>query len=286
VTKHQPLMLGNIPVTQGDEIPSRIAMLLWGPAGCGKTTLAATAPGEKLWLSFGDQEHVSVMKRPDVHVAQLYDLSTEELFRQGQNDNPFGLDKLLSENHKIETVVVDSATAIAFRALQKAIAEGIGRSKVFTPTIMAPGISAYGGRNGIVLELLTGILRVTAKHGVHVVVTAHEDDPKLRDDGTIEFITVSLGGKIVSNTSWRLSEIWYMQQSQLGERKRSIAIRPTANKKPMKTRIFTDMGEATFIMEYNAEKPDKGQMTLTSIYEQWLNAGMNKLQIPGGKRGK
>jgi hypothetical protein len=265
VTKHQPLMLGNIPVTQGDEIPSRIAMLLWGPAGCGKTTLAATAPGEKLWLSFGDQEHVSVMKRPDVHVAQLYDLSTEELFRQGQNDNPFGLDKLLSENHKIETVVVD---------------------KVFTPTIMAPGISAYGGRNGIVLELLTGILRVTAKHGVHVVVTAHEDDPKLRDDGTIEFITVSLGGKIVSNTSWRLSEIWYMQQSQLGERKRSIAIRPTANKKPMKTRIFTDMGEATFIMEYNAEKPDKGQMTLTSIYEQWLNAGMNKLQIPGGKRGK
>src|SRR5262245_23169083 len=115
------LMLGSVPVTQGDQTPSRMALLLWGPSGAGKTTYAATAPGDKLWLSFGDQEHISVQHRKDVHVVKLYDMSLEDLFKHGQSDNPFGLDKFLAENEQFETVVVDSITAIAYRALQKAV---------------------------------------------------------------------------------------------------------------------------------------------------------------------
>lgn len=38
--------LGQFKIKQGGEAPTRLSMLLWGPAGCGKTTLAATAPGK------------------------------------------------------------------------------------------------------------------------------------------------------------------------------------------------------------------------------------------------
>ena len=63
------LKAGPVEIKKGAETPSRMATVIWGPATCGKTTFAATAPGEKLWFSFGDNEHVSVAQRKDVHVV-------------------------------------------------------------------------------------------------------------------------------------------------------------------------------------------------------------------------
>jgi len=84
-----------------------------------------------------------------------------------------------------------------------------------------PGKSAYGGRNGIVLETITGLLRVTAKHGVHLILTAHEADattkPDDRGNDIIDYITVMLGGQLMNNMTYRLSEIWHM--SQTGDRR-------------------------------------------------------------------
>src|SRR4051812_33148913 len=89
--------LGLVEVTHGQTTQSRMAQLLWGAAGCGKSTFAATGPGDKLWLSLGDNEHVSVNHRQDVYVADYSSVSIDELFTQAQNDNPFGLDQYLSE---------------------------------------------------------------------------------------------------------------------------------------------------------------------------------------------
>lgn len=282
------LKLGPVTITSGAEAPSRMAVLIWGPATCGKTSFAATAPGGKLWLSFGDQEHVPVMHRKDVQVANLSGLGYEDLFKHAQSDNPFGLDQILADNEHISTVVTDSITSIAFRALQKAVADGVGASGKFRPTMEVPGISAYGGRNAIVLETLTGLLRVTAKHNAHIILTAHEDDPVTRKDGPndiIDYITIMLGGKLVNNMTWRLSEIWFMSQSATGAKERRIAIRPTRNRRPMKTRMFSDLGEPEFILDYDANKPDKGQMTITSWYEAWEEGQFTKLSIPkNGKR--
>lgn len=274
--KKPALMLGPVEITQNAQTPKRMVILLWSPAGTGKTTFAATAPGVKLWLSFGDQEHVSVAHRKDVMVADLSGMSYEELFKHAQTDNPFGLDQVLSMNDTIETVVCDSVTAIAFRALQKAVAMKLGASRNFTPTMEAPGLSAYGGRNAIVLEVLTGLLRVTAKHGVHLILTAHEADPVLDTEGAVQYITIMLGGKLVNNNTWRLSEIWYMAQD--GD-KRTLAVRPTRKRRPMKTRMFSGKGAPEFELRYDADQPDKGQMTIASFYYEWVKTG-EKVPVP------
>lgn len=285
--KPKPLTLGGgIEVTQGADTPARMALMLWGPATAGKTTWAATAPGEKLWLSFGDQEHVSVMQRKDVRVADLSKMGTADLFKQAQQDNPFGLDAILHENEDIATVVADSLTAITFRALQKAVhIDKVGAGNQFQPTMMAPGKSAYGARNAIVLETVTGLLRVTAKHNVHLIITAHEADPTMRSEGkteVIDYIGVQLGGQLVNNMSWRLSEIWYMSQSQTGEKNRRIAIRPTRFRRPMKTRMFRSNQDAEFEVVYDPDRPDSDadQMTIARWCNKWIDSGGMKLDVP------
>lgn len=279
--------LAGLPVTKGGETPSRAAILLWGPSTAGKTTFAATAPGDKLWLSFGDQEHVSVMHRKDVHVLKLHALSVDELFKHGKNkDNPFGLDQYLAENENIATVVCDSATAIAYSALHRAIDLRVGASRDFAPSIEAPGRSAYGGRNGIVLEVLTGLLRVTAKHNVNCIVTAHEGDATTKiEQGKelIDYIGVMLGGQLVNNMTYRFSEIWYLSQAETGEKARRIAFRPTRLRRPMKTRMFQDDGKnVEFVLRYDAGKPDnaKGQMTIAGWVNDWLDNGGQKIPVP------
>lgn len=277
--------LGPVPVVGGTEIPSRMAVFLWGPATCGKSTFAATAPGDKLWLSFGDNEHASVSNRPDVRVADVSQLSHSELFKHAKSENPFGLDSYLTEHESVETVVVDSATAIEYKALQKAVADGIGAGRGFTPTMEAPGISAYGGRNAILIETLTGLLRVTAKHNVHIIITAHEGDPVMTkaaqgQQEMIDYYTIMLGGKLVNNMTWRLSEIWHMWQETMGEKDRRIAVRPTRKRRPMKSRMFRMSDEPDFSVTYDSEKPDGDQLTIAKLFYQWMDGGKVRIPVP------
>lgn len=292
-----PLKLGPIEVKSGKETPSRLSLLLWGAATCGKTTFAATAPGTKLWISFGDNEHVSVSNRDDVIVANVSDMGYEDLFKHCQSDNPFGLDSFLAVNTHVETVVVDSLTAIEFKALQKAVGEGIGASSgrghaaAFKPTIENPGISAYGARNSIMLAVMTGFLRVTAKHNVHIIFTSHEGDPHMEDDQkTVAFYAMMLTSKVINNITWRLSEIWFMSQDTHGARERRIAVRPTRKRRPMKSRMFNLKGDPEFIVNYDNEKPDDApdQMTISKWFDQWYDGGKQRIPVPttSVKKGK
>lgn len=286
MAKHQ-IMLGNVPVTSGVDALERMAIMLWGPASVGKTTFAATAPGTKLWLSFGDNEHVPVAHRKDVLIANLSGLGLDDLFNQMDGRDPFGLDKILAVHNDIETVVCDSATALVYLCLLRAIDNKVGAGKGFVPSIEAPGLSAYGARNGLLIKALTGMLRITAKHGVHFIVTAHESDPEMRIvDGkqVIDKISIMLGGQIVNNVTFRLSEIWFMSQENTGAHQRKIAIRPTRLRRPMKTRMFTDVSEPDFFLKYDANKPDKGQTTIASFYDMWKANGGKKIPIPGGRK--
>lgn len=282
------IQIGSISIETGTSTVDRMAILLWGPATAGKTTFAATAPGKKLWLSFGDNEHVSVASRADVLVAPIYKLDRHELFKHAQNDNPFGLDRILSENREIETVVVDSVTALEYRALQKSVLDDkVGAGRGFTPSMEAPGIAAYGGRNAIVLEVLTGILRVTAKHNVHVILCAHEADPTMKQEGqveTIDFYGINLGGKLVNNVTWRLSEIWYLSQD--GQDRR-LMIRPTRKRRPCKSRLFAAKDAASnpvlpeYPLLYDPDQPDETQLhTIAHFFDLWLDADKQRILFP------
>jgi len=273
---------GRFEVTRNDAVSRRMTILIWGPAGDGKTTFAATAPGKKLWLSFGDNEHQSVLDRSDVLVMHLYKYSYDEVLKHGRSDSPFGLDHILAEDSSIETVVCDSVTALTDMALRLAVDQGLGSSKSFRPTMEHPGMSAYGGRNAITLEVLTKLLRITAKHDVHLIMTAHEADPEKDAEGIVQYITIMLGGKLVNNVTWRLSEIWYMSQDNRG---RQLAVRPTRKHRPMKSRMFTGIGEPEFILSYDSNKPDKGQMTIAGFFEQWVKSN-GKLSIPVSRRDR
>lgn len=273
---------GPFEVTDSEAISRRMTILLWGPAGGGKTTWASTAPGKKFWLSMGDNEHQSISGRKDVRVMHLYKHTPDTILKHGRSENAFGLDTILFEDPDIETVVLDSVTALTDISLRQAVSMGIGGGKGLTPTLEHPGVGAYGGRNAIMLDVLQKVMRVCAKHGVHLIITAHEADPEKDKDGTVQFITIMLGGKLVNNVTWRLSEIWYLSQDGKG---RQLAVRPTRKHRPMKSRMFKGTGEPEFILTYDADKPDEGQMTITSFYDKWVDSG-TKLLIPASRRNK
>jgi len=256
-------------------------MILWGAAGVGKTTFAATAPGAKLWLSLGDNEHMSVVDRKDVDVIPLYKYAYAEVLESGRSYNPFNLDRILSEREDIDTVVFDSLTALSDIALRQAVDMRLMTGKQ-APTIENPGWAAYGGRNAMTLTVMNRLLNVAAKHGVHLIMTAHEADPEKDDKGDVQSYSIMLGGKLVNNIAWRISEFWYMSEDGRG---RQLAIRPTRKRKPMKSRMFKGVGPPEFVVDYDADKPDAGQMTIASFFNKWAANG-SKLPIPPSRRDK
>ncbi len=65
------VMLGNRTLGAVDLSSTRVALLLWGASGCGKTTLASTAPGTKLWILFDQDGANSLAGRDDYVVLDL-----------------------------------------------------------------------------------------------------------------------------------------------------------------------------------------------------------------------
>ena len=58
--------LGGLDVVQPKTITRRMAILILSASGDGKTTLAATAPGKKLWISFDSDATACLGPRDDI----------------------------------------------------------------------------------------------------------------------------------------------------------------------------------------------------------------------------
>lgn len=259
---------------------SRFSLLVWGASGSGKTTLACTAPGKKLIINLDPDGETSVKYRGDTHVIDLSKLSTEKVLQELKHEhNPLGLDKFLDENKDIETVILDSATSLSIRALESAVSQGIGRSNKFTPTMEAPGLSAYGGRNAILLTCIRGLLRVTGRHNVHCIITTHEDNPTTNDEGVVLYISMMLGGKLINSFSLQMSDIWWLRED--GKGAHLIAVRPCRAHKPMKTRIFVTDDQPEFPLKYDPEdwKNIKNN-PIANWWASWEKGKGKKLALP------
>jgi hypothetical protein len=185
---------------------------------------------------------------------------------------------------------VDNLTAIQYLALQKAVADGVGAGRGVTPTMQMPGIPAYGGRNQNLIGLVRSLLAVTGKHKVNIIFTAHEADPITRMDKGVEtilHITMGLGGQLINGMTGSLSEVWNLRQDAGGKRSRIITVRVSGNRKPMKTRIFDQKGESSFVLNYDPDKPNTAstQLSITNLWEQWLKSGMGRIQVPSTRSG-
>src|SRR5215831_15430633 len=97
----------------------RFSALIWGPAGAGKTTLASTAPGDKLILCCDPDGEMSLTERDDVSVMRLYQHNPLSICGELKKPDPYNLTRFLTEHPRIETVVFDSMTMFANMALHE-----------------------------------------------------------------------------------------------------------------------------------------------------------------------
>lgn len=233
---------------------ARITMLMWGPSGSGKTTLAATAPGVKLFILFDSDGANSLIGRQDVLVL---DLSGEKhtIVTKFRADDIMFIERTLKDYPQIQTIVFDSATAFTALALENAISTGK------SATLENPGVKSYGTRNAIVLRACVSLIRMTKRMGLHLIITAHEDAPSINDEGTVQFITVSLGGKIANSLGLQLSEIWHLEDTG---KERRIAIRPCRQRQPMKSRMMATTSPE-FI--WNLDRGDG----IDKWHQMWVN---------------
>lgn len=262
------LILGNRAVQTTSPDNSRISLLLWGMAGCGKTTLAATAPGKKLWILFDPDGTLVLQGRKDVLVL---DLSGEKhsIIERFKLDDPFNMERMLIDHPEIETVVVDSVTSLTLLATENAV------HHVKSATIENPGVKGYGHRSALVLRACVSLMRLTKRLNRNIILIAHEDTPTTNDDGVVMYISVSLSPKMTNNVGMQLSEIWWM--SDTGKERR-IAVRPVRSRTPMKSRMWDVSGSGEFIWRYDAAKWEGPG--ISDWFEMWKNNGGKKLPLP------
>jgi len=273
------VQIEGIDVKSLAESEQRFSLLLWGLAGCGKTTLAASAPGRKLLINFDPDGPVSLGARDDI---VLIDLSAErygivDVFKLDDDptlplgDKKYRLSKII-EALEIETVIVDSVTAFTDQAVQKGISVTKGA------TIERPSPGAYGARNALTLRMMSGILRLTKRMNVNVIFITHEDDSGVRDkEGNLLHITMLLGGKLSGQVGLQISEVWFMSDDGS---KRKLALRPARTRKPMKTRMFDARDKVEFVLQYDPYKDVYGKHSLSQFIKEWEDNGRNKIQVP------
>jgi len=254
-----------------------MAILLWAASGDGKTTLAATAPGKKLWISFDPDATACLGPRDDIVEVKLYDQPARivEKFKEENSSFFRDLDKMLANDESIETVVIDSCTTFRDKAMTHGVAVARNTKKGAKSTLEDPGYAGYGNLNTWTRLLVANALVVTARHNRHIIIIAHEDKPTTNSEGVVMFISIMLGSSLNVQIPVNITEVWHMQDT--GSERR-IQIRPCRGFKPMKTRMFRTTGKPEFLWNWNDEtKEGEG---IATWYNRWKEAKFGKIPLP------
>ena len=255
----------------------RFNMLVWGDSGCGKTTLASTAPGQKLWVQFDTQGVTSIANRTDVHLLDLSGATSTSNMMEFNKVDPFGITKFLKDHPQVETVVIDSVTALAHQALVYGVTKAGGQSNVDVP-----GMNGYGTRNNVMRRVVIAIMQICAANERHMIMTTHEGAPdKEEKTGNVLGITMSLSANLANDVALRFNEVWFMKDHGTARR---IYVRPWGVYKPMKTRMFATVGNVTsFDWLYDADTLSGDG--ITEWWTEWKQCGGRKISLPkGGKK--
>lgn len=274
----EEIKLGQFVLTTPQARQKRIAMLLWGQSGVGKTTFAGTAPGRKLWVNF-DPDGTDSLAHLDEDEVQILDLSSAgannvERFKEA---DPIKIGQQLLADDKFDSVVVDSTSTFGDLCLRHGVVRAAGTKQGRDSTLEQPGLAGYGFKNAWVSAMVNNMLRLTAKYNKHIIIIAHEDKPELSSEGSVSEVSIMLGSSLKKQIAIPFSEIWFMRDDG---KQRHVHVRPYLYYKPMKTRMFTAEGKgASFVWKYDIDTPHEG-VTIASIYDRWVANGGKKIELP------
>lgn len=248
---------------------NRVSMLLWGSAGCGKTTLANSAPGKRLYINF-DPDGTTSLPVSDDTLLLDYSSEPDRVVDEVKSINPFGLEQIFKDHPDIQTVILDSVTAFA----TKATAYSVGHKNAPGAAFENPSMSGYGFRNRFTLGLCKSLLLVTGKHNKNLILICHEDVPKTNDKGEIQRITILLGGSLPEEVPLQISEVWHMRDTGT---ERRISVRPSGLTKPMKSRMFNTTTESEFVA---STKAIPSKVKLSDLFDLWRQNKYDKIELP------
>jgi hypothetical protein len=252
---------------------TRMYLLVWGASGCGKTTLAATAPGAKAIIQFDPQGATSIANRDDFYLLDISGSSFTMTMMEFQKADPFGMRAFITAHPDVETVVIDSITTLSFQALQYAVTKAGGNSN-----IEVPGMNGYGTRNNVMRRAVQVIMQICSELKKHLIVITHEAAPDKDTQGNTIEVTMSLSSSLANDVSLRFNEVWHMKDIGM---ERVIYVRPAGVWKPMKSRMFQSQKDAKFVWHYNADAlHGEG---ISDWFHQWQNNGGAKIPLPTKK---
>jgi hypothetical protein len=268
------IKLGTRVVTSPSADNLRIAMLLWGSAGCGKTTLAATAPGTKLWINFDPDGMLSLIDRDDVLSLDLSG-ETHTITERMRDDNPFQIEQTLKEHAHIETVVLDSLTSFSLLATDNAVAKNArpGKNQI---SLEAPGQVGYTHRNALTLRAFIALLRLTKRMNRHFIAVSHEGTPLTDDEGRTLSIPPALSDSLRSQIGLSVNECWHMEHTDKGERR--IQVRPARLFKPMKSRMWDTTKSPEFVWKYDANT--QAGEGISEWFTKWQQNSGRRMPMP------
>ena len=262
------ITLGNKVLTSPKTQVRRMSMVIWGPSGAGKTTLAATAPGPILWVNFDPDGTSSLGDREDILIAD-FSMDNPNVVMKFKHDNCAGVKQLLDEHPEIQTVVFDSLTSFNEMSLKHGITEVKGAS------MEMPTLQGYGRRNSYTMQGVMSFIKATGAFNKHCIVIAHEDAPQKDDLTGAMMVSILVGGKMQSEIPIKLSEVWHLLDTG---KDRKITVRSSRLRKPMKSRMFKMDESSDFNWSYDAESWE-GE-GIKEWYDAWVANEGRKIPLP------
>jgi hypothetical protein len=262
------LKLGTKELTTPKTQVRRMSMVIWGPSGAGKTTLAATAPGPLLWCNFDPDGTSSLGDREDIYIAD-FSMENPNVVMRFKQDNCAGIKTLLEEHPEIETVVFDSLTSFNEMSLKHGITEVRGA------TMEMPTLQGYGRRNSYTMQGIMSFIKATGAFNKHCIVIAHEDAPQKDELTGAMMVSILVGGKMQSEIPIKLSEVWHLEDTG---KDRKITVRASRLRKPMKSRMFLTNENSDFKWKYDATTWE-GE-GIKEWYDAWVDNNGKKIPLP------
>ena len=248
---------------------ARISMILWGEQGSGKTTLAATAPGDKLFMLFDPNGTSTILGRSDVYEMDLTGVSLTTINTELKKPDPFGMGKRLSTMPNIKTIVIDSLTRLWDDAIEAAVA-------VAKSTAELPGIPGYSARNTFIKRAVSSLMRLASKLDMHIIFILHNGNPELNLQGQVSNNPPILSARLLQPLAISFSEIWYLESDAKDGHK--IYLRANKARKFMKTRMFDTSETSELVWRFNPQSM-KGD-GISTWFDKWSNNAGRQLAVP------